>query len=362
MRAPTPMPRSARPGGYSAPGDIWSSIQGGLGRNANGLIGLGSQLMAGNMAGVGQGWAQGNAADRDLNAQQEQLAQAEADKNSTLQWLQQKAQTDPRFAELASGMESGALAPRDAFLAGMDYLKPVPPKDLMSVSEGATIFDPNTRQPVFSNPKGGPDIQIDNNIGGTDKYYDGLDSALAGQDAELINQGRNARSNNIRLGQLEQHLATAPQGAQGAIVQFAGSIGLPVEGLDDLQAAQALINQMVPGQRPPGSGTMSDADLILFKQSLPAIINQPGGNAYIIQTTKAINEYTIALADIAQAVANRQISPAKGRELQASVPNPLANFRAPAGGPAPAAGQQPQTKVINGVTYVQDANGDWYTQ
>ncbi len=171
-----------------------------------------------------------------------------------------------------------------------------------------------------------PDTVIENNIGGTDKFYDKLDEGLATDTVGLITQGRNAQGNNARLGQLENLLTQAPQGAQGVITQFAGNIGIPLDGLDEIQAAQAIINQMVPGQRPPGSGTMSDADLALFKASLPSIINQPGGNTLIIQTAKAINDYTIEQARIAEQVANREISPAEGRERQRNIPNPLQGF------------------------------------
>jgi hypothetical protein len=162
--------------------------------------------------------------------------------------------------------------------------------------------------------------------GGTDDFYKKLDTDAGAQQATLLDAGRNAVSNNMRLGQLDALLADAPQGASGAFTQFAGSVGIPMQGLDEIQAAQALINQMVPGQRPPGSGTMSDADLALFKQSLPAIINQPGGNQKIIATARAINEYTIQQAAIAEKVASREITPAEGRALQASIPNPLASF------------------------------------
>lgn len=180
-------------------------------------------------------------------------------------------------------------------------------------------------KPYNEAPKTSGGITI-NTGGASDDFYKKLDTDAGEQQAALLDAGRNASSNNMRLGQLAEHLATAPQGAAGAFTQFAGALGIPMEGLDDLQAAQALINQMVPGQRPPGSGTMSDADLALFKQSLPAIINQPGGNKMILETAKAINDYTIAQAKIAEMVANREITPAEGRAMQAAVPNPLAEF------------------------------------
>lgn len=184
---------------------------------------------------------------------------------------------------------------------------------------------------------------ITNNLGGTDEFYKKLDTDLGAQQVALIEAGQVAQGNNMRLGQLEQHLTNAPQGAQGALVQFAGSLGLPMEGLSDVQAAQAIINQMVPGQRPPGSGTMSDADLALFKQSLPSIMNQPGGNTAIIQTTRAINDYMIKQAEIARMIANREVTPAEGRAMQAAIPNPLAQFQAPGNTPA---AQQSQAKQV----------------
>lgn len=204
-----------------------------------------------------------------------------------------------------------------------------------------TIFDPATgrEQTVQWNgadwePIGGvqapkdPLVQVNtgDQTGGSGDFYKGMDADLGEQQAALIDAGRNAVSNNMRLGELERLLGTAPQGAVGSFVQMAGQFGIPMEGLSEVQAAQAIINQMVPGQRPPGSGTMSDADLALFKQSLPSIANQPGGNLLILQTAKAINEYTIRQAEIAQKIANREISPAEGRALQAAIPNPLADF------------------------------------
>jgi hypothetical protein len=213
-----------------------------------------------------------------------------------------------------------------------------------------TIFDPATgrEQTVQWNgtewaPLGGvaapkdPMVQVNtgDQSGASGDFYKGMDADLGEQQALLIDAGRNASSNNARLGELERLLATAPQGAAGSFVQMAGQFGIPMEGLSEVQAAQALINQMVPGQRPPGSGTMSDADLALFKQSLPSIANQPGGNMLILQTAKAVNEYTIAQAAIAQQVANREISPAEGRALQAAIPNPLADFKGASQAPAP---------------------------
>ncbi len=72
---------------------------------------------------------------------------------------------------------------------------------------------------------------------------------------------------------------------------------------------------------------MSDADLALFKASIPQIINQPGGNALIIQTLRGIAVYDQQIGEIAGRVLNREITPADGRKEMAGLANPLEAFK-----------------------------------
>jgi hypothetical protein len=258
-------------------------------------------------------------------------------RNKTAAYLR----SQPGGAQFADAIETGMIDGSTAFKSWLDASRAEASYRPMTVEEKiAAGLPPDMPAQIGPNGKidpiggGGQTINVNTADGGASgDFYKSLDSDAGKQQATLIDAGRNAASNNMRLGQLDALLANAPQGAAGVFTQAAGSVGIPMQGLDDLQAAQALINQMVPGQRPPGSGTMSDADLALFKQSLPAIINQPGGNKKIIATARAINEYTIAQAAIAEQVANREITPAEGRARQAAIPNPLASFGgAPAGG------------------------------
>jgi hypothetical protein len=308
----------ASPAGAPAQGGNWweqFSNSGGRDFLGNALTDLGAGLASGRDWQEGLGIATQRMAQ--LGPQRQQGRQDRQQQNATMEYLAREA---PDLAEMvAAGMPATA-----ALSEAMRRRTPTSP-DPFTLGKGDIRFDGNGNI-IAQAGEGGPETVINNNIGGTDEFYKKLDTDAGAQQAALIDAGRNAQSNNMRLGQLEQHLANAPQGAQGALVQFAGQFGIPVEGLNDVQAAQALINQMVPGQRPAGSGTMSDADLALFKQSLPAIANQPGGNQAIIRTTKAINDYTIQQALIAQQVANREISPAEGRARQAAIPNPLAKF------------------------------------
>ena len=340
--------------GFGLGNYINPAVGGFIDQRRNALAGLGAGLLQGRPgAGVQEG-IQADTAYAVMQREEAERQKAIADQAAL------RAKYAQQFIEwgkpdIAQAIADGIKDPGEAY---WDHITPKAP---IKASEGDVFLDPTTFQPISSVPKAidpytlgegqvrygsdnkpvayglpsTPDTLVTNNIGGTDKFYDTLDAKMAEQVAGSIETGLTAQSNNIRLGQIETLLQSAPQGAQGVLTQAAGALGLPVEGASEVQAAQALINQMVPGQRPPGSGTMSDADLLLFKASLPAIVNQPGGNALIIQTAKAINEYYNAQATIAQQVANREISPAEGRKRQAAVPNPLANFKpsaAPSGG------------------------------
>jgi hypothetical protein len=279
----------------------------------NALMGLSAGLLSGNPGSAMNGVMQGAALDRQYASDLAEQNAATQQTNATKEWLRQRGRED--LIPLVDAGQGGFALQQATAVA--------PTPDPFTLGPGQVRYGPDG-QVIAQGPGQEPQTVINNQMGGTDEFYGQLDKELATQTTSLINAGMNAQSNNIRLGELENILATAPQGVQGSFVQMASSLGLPVEGASDVQAAQALINQMVPGQRPAGSGTMSDADLALFKASLPAIINQPGGNQKILSTMKAINEYTVAQAQIAQAVANRQITPAQGRDMAAKVPNPLA--------------------------------------
>jgi flagellar protein FlgJ len=160
-------------------------------------------------------------------------------------------------------------------------------------------------------------------VGEGNKFYEALDKKNAETFSALSEEGMRGRGKLAQIDRLEQLMATAPQGGIGALKLAAGEYGIDTDGLSDIQAAQALINELVPQQRQPGSGPMSDADLALFKQSLPRIINQPGGNQTILQTMRGITQYQIQMGEIADAVANREMSPDEARKAIRSLDNPL---------------------------------------
>lgn len=191
------------------------------------------------------------------------------------------------------------------------------------------------------------------NVGEGDKFYNKLDESNASMFGTLQQGGIDASQNLARIDRLDTLLQNAPTGATANFQVLAGEYGIPTEGLDNLQAAQALINQLVPAQRPAGSGPMSDKDIELFKQGVPRIINQPGGNRAILDTMRGIAQYTQQQGEIANRVANREMSPADGRKALSALPNPLANVGKPAAPAPPAAGT-----VKNGYRFKGGNPGD----
>lgn len=156
-----------------------------------------------------------------------------------------------------------------------------------------------------------------------------FDKKLAEKQAESLDamatDGMNARSDLALLGEL----GTLMQGRGGTLDGLSGTLakyGIGGENVGDIQAAQALINRLVPTQRQPGSGSMSDRDVELFTRSLPSLWNQPGGNERILATMQGLAQYKQAQGDIAQRVMAGELSRQDATKELRALPNPLAGF------------------------------------
>lgn len=140
---------------------------------------------------------------------------------------------------------------------------------------------------------------------------------------DLANQGTTATRSSIQLDRLDTLLGKTGGGFATQAKAIAGNFGIETKGLNEIQAAEAIVNQLVPLQRPPGSGTMSDVDVMMFKRSLPRLINTPGGNKQIMDTLKAINKYDQQIGAIARDALRGKITPEEADTRIMSVPNPL---------------------------------------
>lgn len=264
----------------------------------------------------------------DQMSQRRAARQEEARANRTAQWLISQGRED-----LAQAMMSGAIDPKTAASVALQ-----PPERQGQVLDAAALRQmfPNAEiaeglyslQPDGTISKvggGGPSVNID--MGGAGKFEESFAKGDADRLAMVEDAGIAAMRNISRINQLESLLQTAPQGLEGSLKALAGDFGINTEGLDDIQAARAMISSLVPEQRAPGTGPMSDADLELFKQSLPRIINQPGGNRTIIGTMRAIAQYDAAGAQIVQELRDGRIDRAEAFRRLKSRPDPLAAVR-----------------------------------
>ena len=245
-------------------------------------------------------------------------------KSKTMDWMMKNA---PEYAE---AVEAGALSLPDAYKMSLEARKPEKPDFTSDMKEYNLAreqgFDGTFVDYMKGMKKAGA-TNVTTNIGESDKFQEETAKRQAGMFGDLVESGWNAKRTMVQIDRLDGLLKSTPQGAGGAMRMAAGNLGIPFDGSDEVQAAQAIINSLVPQQRPPGSGPMSDADLELFKQSLPRIINQPGGNETIIQTMRGIAEYTAAQGEIANMVTYGQITPQEGAQRLNALPNPLANVQ-----------------------------------
>lgn len=165
------------------------------------------------------------------------------------------------------------------------------------------------------------------NVGDQETAFSKETGKLLAQEAgDIVSAGMTAQRNLGTLGNLESTLMASPQGAPGAFVNMAASLGIKMEGASDIEAANALISQLVPQQRPPGSGQMSDRDVQLFKESLPRLINTPNGNRKIIDAMRSVQEYDVARMRIARRQQLGQLTPEQAFAEYEALGNPLAEF------------------------------------
>lgn len=248
-------------------------------------------------------------------------------------------------------------APGSSIVRGGQIVGSVPQAP-MSVAPNTTVLDPNTRQPIFTAPSAPtPEMQnyqAQQQMPGfaAAQSQKRFDDAAVPQQVKMFGDvqtaGSSARSNVARIDVLDKLLAESPAGAPASMVAMAGRVGINLgKDSSNIQAANAIINQLVPAQREPGSGPMSDRDIELFRSSLPQLINTREGNQKIVSTMRAIAQYDVLRGNIANDVLNGRMSPSQGRDALMNLENPLASFQ-PARDAAPQGGQR---RTSSGVTW-----------
>jgi hypothetical protein len=264
--------------------------------------------------------------------QQREARAASKAANRTAALLRSRGRED-----LAEALEAGSIKASDA--VAMAYQQPEDPRTALQKNYEFFLAQGMTEEQALSAVRSGSTVNVSTGGGKFEETFAKSDAERLGGVDDI---GMQAIRNLSRIAQLDALLQQSPTGVEGAVKSIAGQFGIATEGLSEIQAAQALINALVPEQRPQGSGPMSDADLDLFKQSLPRIINQPGGNQMIIATMRGIAQYDAQGAQIVQQLRAEEIDRATAFQMLQDRPDPLAQFRSTLGAaPAAPAGGAP---------------------
>jgi hypothetical protein len=276
-----------------------------------------------------------NERQSDERAQQAQAAT----RNQTIEWLVNNGRED-----LAGAVQSGGLPIGEAMsiatASAEGSFTQVTGADLGMTGESANqTFNVGPDGKVTSIGGGAPVTNINNNMGPDESEFNKETGKILAQEANtIVEQGSLAQRSIGQIDTLEQALLNAPAGAEGSLVNFAANIGIKMEGSSNIELANAIISQLVPAQRPPGSGVMSDADLALFKASLPRLINTREGNQLIINTIRNVAQYDMQRGEIARGLQLGRITPEEAATQYQGLGNPLSGFQNQGGATPPPAG------------------------
>jgi hypothetical protein len=259
------------------------------------------------------------------------------------------------MASLAGVMSPSEMKTHSELVFGQEKDEPDSIKSLRIRAREAG-YEPGTPEYSALMAQGGSGPQVVVNTG--EKSDEAFGKKLAEGQAtmfqDLLAQGANAKANVSRVERLRGLLNEAPSGIGAIVARGLGEYGIATEGLDEIQATEALINQLVPEQRQPGSGPMSDKDLALFKASLPRLINQPGGNKLILDTMAGLLDYQIKQAEISEAVVAGDMTRQQGVKALMALPNPLQGGQGDQGGNDAAFVEAIKAKVQRGESLTPD--------
>jgi hypothetical protein len=262
--------------------------------------------------------------------------QAAATKNKTVEYLRRMG-----YDDYAQAVESGSIGAKDIMnalvsksmetpkgkgqIVSAEQLRKMYPN--AEIAEGLYNLKPDGTANKIG---GGPMVQIG---GGEGEFVKVGQAELARNFAEMAQAGRDATSNLGRIKLLDELLDESGTGLSAGFLSRANQyFGVDFRSAP-AAAAEAIISQLVPAQRPAGSGVISDADLALYKASLPAIQNQPNGNKLIVKSMVAITEHNARVGRIAsRALTDPNYSIQQAEDDIAALPDPFESVRSFLGG------------------------------
>lgn len=115
--------------------------------------------------------------------------------------------------------------------------------------------------------------------------------------------------------------------ARAALGPYAKALGIDVQGLDEIQGYEAIVNRVAPNLRVKGSGAQSDFELKNFMKSLPSIGNTPGGNEIAQKVLEGLYQNKITAAEIGAKALNGEVTRTQAEKMLRDLPDPMKEWR-----------------------------------
>ena len=248
---------------------------------------------------------------------------------------QERAATMERYSKIAEALGGGDPRLQALISSGDPELAKMGVSQAFSTPKDTRTTDQKNWEAAQENPEfgewyrgnkraGATNVTVDNQFGG-DKFAEEASKFQANMFGKAAEDGMEARQTLAQVEVLEGLARQFESGGGAALKSFAGDMGIATDGLDEIQAFKATVQRMVPDQLPPG--VASDTDIALAKESLPRLINQPGGNALIVETLRGIANYRVQYGNIAMQAMNGEISREEAMQQINSLPNPFERLK-----------------------------------
>lgn len=173
---------------------------------------------------------------------------------------------------------------------------------------------------------------INNNVGTGETSFEKEGGKLqATRFNDLVEGGQQAKQMMADVGtltELGKNIGTGKAAQFKAIVgPYADALNIPVKGLSDIQAYEAIVNRVAPTLRVKGSGAQSDFELKNFLKSLPSLGNTEEGNQIAASVMNGLQQNKVLAAEIGSKALNGEITRGEADKQLRNLPDPMQPYR-----------------------------------
>lgn len=194
----------------------------------------------------------------------------------------------------------------------------------------AKAQDPNTPDITTwmrgNKAAGKTEVNVDTQ--GAGAFAKAAGGAVAKRFEDLSKEGDTGTTDLALIGQLRDLGSVVKTGTPAAIQGWLAQNGIKVgDNVGAVEAYGAIIDKLTPSQRIPGSGSTSDFEGRMFKNSLPNLLKTPEGNDIVQNTLAGLAQTKVDRARIAEQALAGEIKQGDALKQLRDLPNPYDNFK-----------------------------------